>query len=155
MKTPESLSKVIEEEIANEVLYVELLHFRLGKTHLLLLTRDLQQLVLPVPYTNVPMAPDHMLGMANVRGQIVCVLDLAIMLDIVDLNQHDQQHCIILEYQRMHIGLVVGEVQGIHRILEEKYHAVTEKEGMHRAMKGSLEFDGVECQVLEISRLLK
>jgi len=135
--------------------HVELLHFMLGTQNFAVLTRDLQQLVLPVPYTYVPMAPDHMLGVANVRGQIVCILDLAQMLDIVDDNPQDQKHCIILNYQRMHIGLIVGTVKGIHRILEDDYMAITTKKDMHQAMKGYLAYAGVEYQVLEISRLLK
>ncbi|MDQ6961845.1 MAG: chemotaxis protein CheW [Mariprofundaceae bacterium] len=156
MKDSEDTYQNLEDIAVQDLNYVELLHFTLGKENILILTKDLQQLVLPVPYTYVPMAPDHMLGMANVRGQIICVLDLAKMLDIeVDVNSNEQNHCIILNYQRMHIGLVVGVVKGIYRILEEDYAAAKRKKGEHSAMKGSLDYNGLECQVLEISRLLK
>lgn len=156
MKGSEDTYQNIEDIAVQDVNYVELLHFMLGKENILILTKDLQQLVLPVSYTNVPMAPDHMLGMANVRGQIICVLHLAKMLDIeIDANASRQGHCIIVNYQRMHIGLVVGVVKGIYRIIEEDYIAAKKRKGMHRAMKGYLDYNGVECQVLEISRLLK
>lgn len=51
--------------------------FRLGEELLGLPVEDVQEVVLVQPLTPVPLAPDLFLGLLNLRGQVMPVLDLA------------------------------------------------------------------------------
>ncbi len=51
--------------------------FRLGEELLGLPVEEVQEVVLVQPLTAVPLAPDLFLGLLNLRGQVMPVLDLA------------------------------------------------------------------------------
>ena len=50
-----------------------------------------------ITYTSVPGARDYVVGLLNLRGQIVTLLDLAQLLNFKQIGDNNQKHCIILK----------------------------------------------------------
>lgn len=84
-----------------------------------------EALVMPV-ITVMPGAPEHVLGVANIRGQIVPVIDLP---TLVGCKPKSRNILIVTEYERSVQGFAVEDVEEIvrlewNRVLSAEAHAV-------------------------------
>lgn len=50
-----------------------------------------------ITYTSVPRAKAHVLGLLNLRGQVVTLLDLGQILNLKHIGERKNSHCIILK----------------------------------------------------------
>lgn len=73
--------------------------------------------VLPLnQYTPLPNTPAHVLGIVNVRGRIVSVLDLRVLFELPHGSLSDRSFLLILHSQDMEFGLLIDRVLGVARI---------------------------------------
>ena len=72
----------------------------------------------PVPMTPVPMAPDHMMGVANIRGQVFCMIDpgKTLRLKHKRKEQTASSRFLLLRHARVHLGIWVEDVLDLHRV---------------------------------------
>ena len=96
----------------------ELLMIRMGSQPFLIRLHDVMEIVRPVELTPVPMAPDHLLGLANVHGQIVCIIDPCAVLRLETGRQamSARTRFVVLRHPHMHVGVWADEVASISRI---------------------------------------
>lgn len=74
-------------------------------------------LVMPLAqYTPLPGTPRYVLGIVNVRGRIVSVLDLRVLFDLPIGGLSDKNFLAILQGPDMEFGLLIDRVLGIKRI---------------------------------------
>ncbi len=96
----------------------ELLMIRMGESPYLIRLHDVVEIVRPVALTAVPMAPDHLLGLANIHGQIVCIIDPCRILHLEPrlrpLSAHTRY--VVLRHPRMHVGIWVDGVASISQV---------------------------------------
>jgi purine-binding chemotaxis protein CheW len=75
-----------------------------------------REILVPPPLTEVPRAPDHVLGVIAVRGQIITVIDLPKMLDL-EVEQNDPYGRILLvDNGEELIGVAVDRVIQVYRM---------------------------------------
>jgi purine-binding chemotaxis protein CheW len=60
--------------------------------------------------TTVSQAPRHVVGIRNLRGRIVTVIDLRTRLDLGKVNEASDNRILIVEWQGEQIGLLVDSV---------------------------------------------
>ena len=73
--------------------------------------------VLPLnQYTPLPNTPAHVLGIVNVRGRIVSVLDLRVLFELPHGSLSDRSFLLILHSEDMEFGLLIDRVLGVARI---------------------------------------
>ncbi len=60
--------------------------------------------------TKVPQAPDYVLGILNLRGQIVTIIDLERKLGLGDTDISKDPRNIIVNSARGHVGLLVKRI---------------------------------------------
>ena len=96
----------------------ELLMIRMGASPYLIRLHDVVEIVRPVALTAVPMAPDHLLGLADIHGQIVCIIDPCRVLHLEAGLQPPGAHTryVVLRHPRMHVGIWVDGVASIFRV---------------------------------------
>ncbi|MRI83739.1 MAG: chemotaxis protein CheW [Nitratiruptor sp.] len=70
--------------------------------------------------TPVPKTPDHILGVMNLRGNIVPVVNLKKMLGLPNADQSDQEFILIIDSAIGNIGLLIDQVVGAITIEEEE-----------------------------------
>lgn len=90
------------------------LGFRLGQTWLVAPREDVREVIPPPATTRVPNAKAWMRGVANVRGELLAVVDLPNLLGLPDAPQQRLQRVLVLNSKRTPVGLLVDEVAG-HR----------------------------------------
>jgi purine-binding chemotaxis protein CheW len=79
-----------------------------------------REILVPPPLTEVPRAPEHVLGVIAVRGQIITVIDLPKMLDL-EVEQSDPYGRILLvDNGEELIGVAVDRVIQVYRMESEQ-----------------------------------
>ncbi|PJA31877.1 MAG: chemotaxis protein [Zetaproteobacteria bacterium CG_4_9_14_3_um_filter_53_7] len=131
-----------------------MLHVVIGGRDVLLRPSQIKEIVRPVALTTVPMGPDHLLGLANIHGQIVCIIDVGKVSTMPSPSAHENSRTrlLILRHPVMHVGIRVDEVKRIQKVDASK---VTQS--MATASAGSivqLELEGHHYELLDCSRLL-
>ncbi|NLN03679.1 MAG: purine-binding chemotaxis protein CheW [Clostridiaceae bacterium] len=88
-----------------------------GKKRALIRLRHVKEIIGMRDFTRIPGLPDYMLGVTNVRGQIVPVCDLAKRLSFSS-DGSGRRSIVIVETRHGDLGLVVDELEGIKRELD-------------------------------------
>ncbi len=96
----------------------QVLHIMVGGKHLLLRSSEIRQVVRPTRLTAVPMGPEHVIGLANIHGQIVCIIDIGGVTSLPACNraQTSRTRFLLLRHPVMHVGIWVDEVYSMRRV---------------------------------------
>ncbi|MDQ7003629.1 MAG: chemotaxis protein CheW [Ghiorsea sp.] len=72
----------------------------------------------PSVVTPVPMAPDHLIGVANVKGQIFCIIDAGKVLNLAAPLQEktSQTRFLLLRHDSVHLGLWVESIAELYSV---------------------------------------
>ena len=108
--------------------------FRVGERVFASGIDEINELLTPQPLTPVPGTQTWLLGIANVRGNLVAVVDLKRFL--FDERTHPTDRCRVLLVRQHggHVGLLVDEVIGQRSVLDE-HRDVAEGEGDERVAR--------------------
>ena len=135
--TEESLKTVPDKgSIAKESEQEELMQIMVSGETFVLPVHDVTAVMRSVEITPVPMAPDHMLGVVNVRGQIVCIVDAGKVFHLKsERGVHTEStRFLILRHSRMHLGIWVDKVSDLYRVAKDTLAEIdTDTSGYIRA----------------------
>ncbi len=102
--------------------------FRVGGNRIALPLTSIREVVVPPSkLSRVPRAPEAILGIMNLRGRVVAVVDLAYIMPASSLRggmphvpgaQLATGRVLLLEHARREIGLLVSEVEGISAVAD-------------------------------------
>lgn len=74
--------------------------------------------------TKVPQAPEYVLGILNLRGQIVTIIDLGKKLGLGETDLSQDPRNIIVNSEGGHVGLLVRQISDVVEAdMEKKEHA--------------------------------
>ncbi|MGW8324547.1 MAG: chemotaxis protein CheW, partial [Desulfobacterales bacterium] len=76
-----------------------------------------------IEMTRVPQAPDYVLGILNLRGEIVTIIDLGKKLGLKSTEISDKTRNIIVNSKGEHIGLMVEKISDVVQAKFEKIEA--------------------------------
>lgn len=101
---------------------LDMLHAVIGGEAVLIRSSQIREVLRPHALTPVPVGPDHLLGLANIHGQIVCIIDAGRVTTLPSAEQAGTTHTrfLLLRDPAMHVGIQVDEVLGIRRIPEHE-----------------------------------
>ena len=71
---------------------------------------DVQEVMMDQPLTPVPLAPDHVVGLLNLRGQIMPAIDLRRRLHFPNRLEGQGSKLIVLRSQGVSLSLVVDDI---------------------------------------------
>jgi purine-binding chemotaxis protein CheW len=108
------------EEPAN---LLEVLQFRLASETYALELTWIEHVRPIVDITPLPGVPPFILGVVNVGGRIVSLVDLKVIFDLPDAGLSAASRVIILRGPAMEIGLLADEIFGIEKIPSESLQA--------------------------------
>lgn len=99
------------------------LGFRLGETWLVAPRDDVREVIPPPPTTRVPNARGWMRGLANVRGELLAIVDLPALLGLPQAEHQRIQRVLVLNSKRNPVGMLVDEVAGYRQFLPGEQRA--------------------------------
>lgn len=99
------------------------LTFSLGAEDYALSILKIQEIMGMMDVTMVPRAPDHVLGVINLRGKIVPVIDLRARFGMERLERTDETCIIVVDGPTGEVGVVVDRVSEVLDILGKDIEA--------------------------------
>jgi len=87
--------------------------FYLGDTLLGIDTLRVQEIIRVIDVTKVYQAPDYIIGVLNLRGRIVTIVDLARKLSLPEQALTAMSRIIIVDWNNEYMGLLVGAVSDV------------------------------------------
>ncbi len=75
--------------------------------------------------TEIPLAPPHMMGVINLRGQIIPVIDLRSLFQFSKATENRESCSIFIETEAGRLGCVVDAVCDVIELTNGEYESVT------------------------------
>ncbi len=92
--------------------------FRIGGNRLIAAMSDIKEIFeLPV-FTTVPGVKSWVIGVANVRGSLLPIIDLKGYILDKDIIKRHKGRVLVITYKGFHTGLLVEEIYGMRHFLE-------------------------------------
>jgi chemotaxis signal transduction protein len=103
-------------------------------------------------YTVVPLAPTHLIGMANLRGAIIPILDLRVLLGLPARAQMLQ--ALVVEANAVRVALAVDHVIGVES-LDELLEPGEPPVEAARLQRGRLQRGDETVSILDVVRIVE
>lgn len=135
-----------------------LILFKVADEFFALSVEDVKEVVEVSPLTRLPNAPTIFLGVMNLRGRILKVVNLSQCLGLPSLTgDKGNQRIAVLNEPDMDIGLVVDQVSQIQRVLSkdlEEVPILKQSEGKSPFLRKLAKVDGHVVNVLDRGKLI-
>jgi len=115
------MSQPAQTEIHSDT--VELASFYIGEALCGMDILKVQEINKLIEMTRVPQAPEYVLGILNLRGEIVTIVDLGKKLGLKSTGMSDKMRNIIVNSNGEHIGLMVEKISDVIQAELEKVEA--------------------------------
>jgi purine-binding chemotaxis protein CheW len=114
----------VPERAAEAGAVADLLEFRLAQEHYAIESRLVQEVCPFKELTPLPCTPSFVLGIVNVRGRIVPVIDLKKFFDLPEKGLTDLHRIILVRGSDLELGLLADDIAGLRSIPVESIRAV-------------------------------
>lgn len=132
--------------------------FRLGGQRLIAPMNEVVEILTPPRVARVPHTKSWVHGVANVRGNLLPIMDLNDYLGKGRASPTRLSRVLIVEQQAVFVGLLVDEVLGMrHFLYPEQWRALANPgdEGVMPYLDGVLRRDGSEWLVFNMATLIR
>lgn len=102
---------------------VEVTVFRLANERYGIETFYIEEVHILRDYTMIPCTPDYVLGIMNVRGEIISVIDLRKVFDLPVKEVNPLNKVLIIKDKEMKFGILTEVIEGVKRIWKERLQA--------------------------------
>jgi len=104
---------------------LEILEFTLGKERFAFASSCVREVFPLTEITPLPGLPAHVLGVVNVRGRILSVMDIRRLLEFGNVGLTNLNKAIILHHGDMELAVLADEVTGVYAIdVDEGQHTL-------------------------------
>lgn len=111
--------------------------FRIGDSKLMASMSDVKEILDLPEFTRVPGVRSWVVGIANVRGNLLPIMDMKGFLLGEDIRQRQKGKVIVIDYKGFNTGLVVEEIFGMRHFREAD--ATTNIPQVHDKLKPFIE----------------
>jgi len=118
---------------------------------------NIQEINRQMEVTWVPQAPEYVLGILNLRGRIVTVVDLGLKLGLSPIEQSKDNRNIIVNSHEEHIGFFVDRISDVTLADSDKIEPAPANIGgvQGKFFQGVVKTDKTLIGVLSIKEVLK
>ncbi|NLO27160.1 MAG: purine-binding chemotaxis protein CheW [Actinobacteria bacterium] len=109
------LAKTPDAEVGGARL-MEILEFSLGPERYAFETSFVREVFPLIEITPLPNVPPYILGVVNVRGRILSVMDIRRLMDFVNVGLTNLNKAIILHNGEMELAVLADEIAGVYAI---------------------------------------
>ena len=132
--------------------------FHIDKTEIAITVKSVQEVVnLPDRIIPMPLAPVFLLGVFNLRGMIIPIINLKNLLKYSDDSINPAQKVAIVEIEGARVGLIFDSTSEILRVRDEDISSFDfVSENSHKVISGAIKLDGGNriLQILDTPSLI-
>lgn len=111
-----ALARPLIASQADDAGTLDVIAFRLADEHYAIESAFVAEVFPLVELTRLPCVPPFVLGIVNLRGEIVSVVDLKRFFDLPDQRLGDLNRVILLQGDAMAFGILADRVDGVRRL---------------------------------------
>ena len=97
--------------------------FEIGGQRLVAPMGEVSEILVMPEYTSMPLVQPWLLGIANVRGRLLPLTDLAQFLNTPSRQKKSQRKVMVVDHDTIFSGLLVDQVLGIEQFTRGQYRA--------------------------------
>lgn len=101
---------------------VEIVEFLLAAEHYATESRHVREVFSLRDLTPLPCTPPHILGITNLRGQIIAIIDLKRFFEIPAKGLAEFNKVLLIQTDQMEVGLLADAVLGVRVLAREEVH---------------------------------
>jgi len=105
--------EVVPESEENEIL--QLVGFVVGEEEFAIPILTIQEIIKPIEYTRVPRTPSHVLGVFNLRGSVIPLIDLRMKFGVSATKSDDMRYIVLKDGDEI-AGFVIDRLNQALRI---------------------------------------
>ncbi len=109
--------------------FLEIIAFRLNEQSFCVKTRSIREIRGWAPVTPIPHSPYEVLGVINLRGTVIPIIDLAVKLGMPGTEASERSAIIVTDVNKMTLGLLVEGVSDILTVPVESLQPVPQSAG--------------------------
>ncbi len=106
------------EKIIDDI--VQLVGFIIGNEEYAIPILSIQEIIKPIEYTRVPQVPDYILGVFNLRGDVIPLIDLRKKFNLESAKHSDDTRYIVLKGEDNIAGFVIDRLTEAIRIKRDR-----------------------------------
>ncbi len=142
------------EVIENENI-VQLVGFFVGEEEFAVPILSIQEIIKPVEFTRVPSTPDYVLGVFNLRGSVIPLIDLRLKFGLQEARQNEDTRYIVIKNNNEVAGFVIDKLTEAIRIKENLIDPIPETHEEGDLIYGVGKKDDRIFTILKVAGLLK
>lgn len=137
-------------DITNIEDIVQLVGFIVGDEEYSVPILTIQEIIKPIEWTRVPQTPAYVLGVFNLRGSVIPLIDLRLRFGLKSINHTDDTRFIVIRHEDEVAGFVIDRLTEAIRLKKSAIGPAPET-----ALEGESMIDGVGKQEDRILTILK
>ncbi|MGH9529684.1 MAG: chemotaxis protein CheW [Terriglobales bacterium] len=111
-----------KKEAVSSQLVLEVVEFVLGPEHYGIESHHIREIHPLNEFTSLPCTPAFVLGLVNVRGQILSIINIKKLFDLPEKGLSDMNKIIIVHTHHMEVGILADAILGVRSIAPEELH---------------------------------
>jgi purine-binding chemotaxis protein CheW len=142
-----------EGEIEKEI---QLVGFMVGDEEFAVPILSIQEIIKPIEYTRVPKTPPYVLGVFNLRGSVIPLIDLRMKFGLSKSQENDETRYMVIKNNDEIAGFVIDRLTQATRIKESRIDPAPE--ALHdeqNLIYGVGKKDDALISILNVDALLK
>lgn len=149
-KNPDSSE---EEKLKEDIEYVKFLVFKSDGILFGIDISNVIEIIINKNITHVPMTPPYVIGVINLRGQVIPIMDMRRKMNKPDVEYDDDACIIVLDYMSTRIGVFV---EGVAYVADVDIETATENSlrNKEKFIKGMINDNGKTILLLDLETLL-
>jgi len=142
------------EKVIDDV--VQLVGFIIGNEEYAIPILSIQEIIKPIEYTRVPQVPDYVLGVFNLRGDVIPLIDLRKKFNMESVKYSEDTRYIVLKGKENIAGFVIDRLTEAIRIKRDRIDPPPETIHSETGMiYGVGKRDNSMLTILKVEALLK
>ncbi len=138
---------------------IQLVGFIVGNEELAVPILNIQEIIKPIECTKVPSVPDYVLGVFNLRGSILPLIDLRRKFGLPPIAQNEDTRYIVIKTENNEAGFVIDRLTKAIRInqsdIETPPETFHKDEGGNNMIFGIGKMEDSIVTILNVNALLK
>lgn len=131
--------------------------FRLGNSRLVAPLDEVVEIISFPELTTIPNTRPWVLGIANIRGRLLPVIDLKAFLGVTPLQVNCRSRVLVLEHQGIFSGVAVDEAMGLRHFMANDVmdELPGQETNLQPFVSKSVYVDGRVCGVFSLNELVE
>lgn len=128
-KLKEVLEKQQNKGVDENVAVEETLHiigFMIGNEEFAVPILNVKEIIKPIEYTRVPAVPDYVLGVFNLRGTVLPLINMRLKFGLPAIKQDGDTRFLVISQKDEMIGFMIDKLTGAVRIPESDIDPIPE-----------------------------